>query len=338
MRAGFAQVLQEIRRPVRRLGGQAGVSRVRGRRARASRSPDRRIPRPAPAARPAPLGRRRHTRSVIDLHTHTTASDGRCTPRELVDRAARAGVQVLSVTDHDTVAGCAAVAESCSRAGVEFVAGIEITAVVDGSDVHVLGYFIDAAAGGLQAFLAEQRRRRVDRVREMIARLAANGITLDAEAVLQPGLEDSSRSAGRPWIARALVAGGHVENVSDAFDRWLSPGRPAFVPRVGPSPEEVFSRIHGAGGVASLAHPVLVEHDEWIPAFAAAGMDALEAYHTDHDARATRHYLDLAADLELAVSGGSDYHADDAHGGGGPGSVSLPRPEFDRLKSLTRQK
>jgi predicted metal-dependent phosphoesterase TrpH len=274
---------------------------------------------------------------VIDLHTHTTASDGRCTPQELVARAARAGVEVLSVTDHDTVSGCAAVADECARAGIEFVSGIEITAVVDGADVHVLGYFMGPESPALQAFLAEQRLRRVSRVREMIDRLAAHGITLDADAILQPGLDDSTKSVGRPWIARALVAGGHVKHVAEAFDRWLSHDRPAFVPRIGASPEEVFGRIHEAGGVASLAHPILVEHDEWIPGYAAAGLDALEAYHSDHDERTTRHYLAIAADLKLAVSGGSDYHADDAHGGGGPGSVSLPREEYERLRSRKPQ-
>ena len=170
----------------------------------------------------------------------------------------------------------------------------------------------------------------------MIDRLARHGIELDAEAILQPALEDTSRSVGRPWVARALVAGGHVKHVSEAFDRWLSRDRPAFVPRVGPSPADVFGRIHDAGGVASLAHPILVKHDEWIAPFAEAGMDALEAYHSDHDDKATAHYLKLAAELKLAVSGGSDYHGDDGHGGKGVGSISLPRPAFDRLKALRR--
>jgi predicted metal-dependent phosphoesterase TrpH len=273
---------------------------------------------------------------VIDLHTHTTASDGRCTPAQLVDRAARAGVQVLSVTDHDTVSACAAAADACADAGIEFVTGIEVTAVVDGSDLHVLGYFVDPESVALQAFLAAQRQLRVGRMREMLDRLADHGIALDADAILQPALDDTSRSVGRPWIARALVAGGHVKHVSEAFDRWLSRGRPAFMPRIGPSPDEVFSRIHEAGGVASLAHPILVKHDDWIPGYAAAGMDALEAYHSDHDDKATAHYLALAASLKLAVSGGSDYHADDGHGGKGPGSISLPRQAFDRLKALRR--
>lgn len=275
---------------------------------------------------------------MIDLHTHTTASDGRCTPAELVARAAAAGVRVLAVADHDTVASCAAAAEACASAGIEFVPGIEITAVVEESDVHVLGYFFDLESTRLLAFLAEQRQRRVERVRLMIARLAEHGVALDAEAVLQPGLADSSKSAGRPWIARALVAAGHVPTVSEAFNRWLSRGQPAFVPRIGASPEEIVERIHDAGGVASLAHPGQMKRDERIARYAGAGLDAIEAYHSDHDAKATSHYLGIARRLNLAVSGGSDFHADDEHGGRGPGSVSLPRPEFERLRELAAPK
>ena len=271
---------------------------------------------------------------MIDLHTHTTASDGRCTPAELVSRASTAGVTVLSVTDHDTVAGCDAAAEACLAAGIAFVPGIEITAIREAVDVHVLGYFIDVRSAALQAFLAAQRLRRLDRVRQMIDRLATFGIHLDADAILQPGVDDSTRSVGRPWIARALVAAGHVATTNAAFDSWLARGRPAFVPRAGASPDEVFARIHEAGGVASMAHPGLTAHDGWIDGFAAAGMDALEAYHTNHDTRATAHYLATAQRLGLGVSGGSDYHADESHGASNPGSIALPREAFDQLVLL----
>jgi predicted metal-dependent phosphoesterase TrpH len=274
---------------------------------------------------------------VIDLHTHTTASDGRCTPAELVARAAASGVRVLAVTDHDTIAGCDPAAAACAPAGIEFVAGIEITAVVDGADVHVLGYFIDLRSQVLQTFLAEQRRLRLERVRLMIDRLATLGIPLNADVILQPGLDDPSTAVGRPWIARALVAGGHVVDTSEAFERWLSRGRPAFVPRLGVPPAEVIARIHGAGGIASLAHPVHLEHDEWIGGFADSGLDALEAYHTDHDEAATNRYLALALGLGLAISGGSDYHGDESHGGA-PGNVALPREAYERLKARRHRK
>ena len=269
---------------------------------------------------------------MIDLHTHTTASDGRCAPAELVARAAAAGVDVLSVTDHDTTAATGAASAACALAGIEFVPGVEITAVVDGRDVHVLGYFIDPASASLAAFLGGQRSRRLERVRQIVDRLKAIGIVLDAEAVLQPGRDDTTKAAGRPWIARALVAAGHAADTRAAFDLFLVPGKPAFVPRSGPSPADVFARIHASGGVASLAHPGLLARDELIPGFTRAGLDALEAHHSRHTPDDTARYLATAARYGLAVTGGSDYHADPSHDRGGPGSVSLPREAFQTLK------
>jgi predicted metal-dependent phosphoesterase TrpH len=127
-----------------------------------------------------------------------------------------------------------------------------------------------------------------------------------------------------------------VSDTNEAFDRWLQRGRPAFVPRRGPGPVEVFEQIHEAGGVASLAHPGLSRRDEWIPDLAGSGLDAVEAYHTDHDAAATRRYVNLAARLGLAISGGSDYHADDSHGATSLGRVSLPPEAFEQLKARRR--
>jgi hypothetical protein len=271
---------------------------------------------------------------LIDLHTHTTASDGRCAPAELVTRAAAARVDVLSVTDHDTVAASGAAAAACGDAGIEFVAGIEITAVSRETDVHVLGYFVDVASAALHRFLVEQRRQRIDRIREIVARLDRFGLHLDADAIVQPAIDDPSRSAGRPWIARALIAAGHVATSNEAFDQWLSRGRPAFVPRLAATPEDVIARIHDAAGLASLAHPGLLGRDEWIPLFVNAGLDALEAYHPEHDAVATARYTGLASRYGVQVSGGSDYHADPSHGAVGPGSVSLPRDAYERLVRL----
>jgi predicted metal-dependent phosphoesterase TrpH len=273
---------------------------------------------------------------MIDLHTHTTASDGRCTPADLVARAAAGGVRVLAVTDHDTVAGCEAASRACADAGLEFVPGIEITAALDGVDVHVLGYFVDAGSVPLAAFLDEQRRRRVDRITEIGARLGQLGMPLDVDAIVAAAAADPGRSVGRPAIARAMVAAGYVASTGVAFDRWLSRGRPAYVPRLAAPPAEVFARIHEAGGLASLAHPRLVGRDEWIPQFADAGLDALEAFHVDHDSLDTSRYLTFAVRLDLGVTGGTDYHGDSSHGGTRPGTISLPREHYDRLLARRR--
>jgi len=276
---------------------------------------------------------------LIDLHTHTTASDGRLSPADLVARAVSAGVTVLGVTDHDTLASCRPAATACASAGIEFVAGIEVTAVERGGDVHVLGYFVDPGAQALQEFLSAQRELRATRVREIIGLLATLGMPLDADAVLQPSADDPSRAPGRPWIARALIAAGYTSTTGEAFDLWIGRGRPAFVPRTGASPTEVVQHIHRAGGVASLAHPVLVgpqaEADKtaWITSLAAGGLDAIEAFHSEQDSDVTARYLALADQLGLEVSGGSDFHGDPQHGPAAPGAVSLPPERFSRLKS-----
>ncbi len=276
---------------------------------------------------------------MIDLHTHTTASDGRLSPVDLVARASAAGVTVLSVTDHDTLASCGAAALACASAGIDFVAGIEVTAVAHGRDVHLLGYFVDLSAQPLQAFLAAQRQLRAARVRAIVDQLAVLGLVLDADAVLRPSVEDPSRAPGRPWVARALVAAGHVSTTGEAFERWIGHGRPAFVPRAGAGPAEVVQHLHDAGGIASLAHPGLVgppaarDKAAWIASLAANGLDAIEAFHSEQNAAATSRYLALATRLRLEVSGGSDFHGDPQHGPAAPGAASLPPEDFHRLKS-----
>jgi predicted metal-dependent phosphoesterase TrpH len=269
---------------------------------------------------------------MIDLHTHTDASDGRCSPSELVARAAAAGVDVLSVTDHDTMDACAAAGAACAAAGITFVPGIEITAVRDEVDVHVLGYFLDPASPGLRLFLTEQRQRRIDRVGRIIAQLEELGMHLDADAILRPAIDHAGKSIGRPAIARALVKAGYVKSTNEAFASWLSRGRPGFIAREGAAPDVVIARIHDAGGVASVAHPGLLRRDEWLAGLGTSGLDAIEAYHTSHDEEATARYRAIARRLGLAVSGGSDYHADESHGSAHPGSVSLPADAFDQLR------
>lgn len=267
---------------------------------------------------------------MIDLHLHTCASDGRSTARELVDAARRRGLHTISVTDHDTVGALDEAAAACAEAELEWVPGIEITSVRGASEVHVLGYFFDPEAPGLLAFLEVQRADRVRRVCEMIGKLRELGMPIDEAAILGPS--SSQRAVGRPLIARALVRAGHVKTSREAFDLYLAEGRAAFVPRRAPTPGEVVSIIHSAGGIASLAHPALLAHDEWIPGMAASGLDALEAFYAEHSPETVARYRAMAADLDLAVSGGSDYHGHVGHGPQHPGDGVLPCDEFDRLK------
>jgi predicted metal-dependent phosphoesterase TrpH len=245
----------------------------------------------------------------------------------------RAGITVFSVTDHDTMASVAKASTLAAEHGLTCVPGIEITSVHEGHDVHVLGYFLDADSAPLNALLARIRALRVERAAEISARLAAAGAPIDVEALIGGANVQSPKSIARPQIARALVAAGHVADVSEAFDRYLSEGCCAYVPHRGPSPGETIRTIREAAGIASLAHPGTGRRDEIVPGLVDAGLAAIEAYHSAHDEPATARYLALARAHGVAVSGGSDFHGEGTRRSEFFGVVNLPPEEFDRLAS-----
>ena len=269
---------------------------------------------------------------MIDLHLHTTVSDGRLSPEQLVERVAAAGVTVMAVTDHDTVAGLDAVRNAARSHGVEVVPGIEVTAIERGADVHILGYFVDDKDSAFAGFLAGQRQRRQQRARMLVERLAQLGMPVETASWLDATSPHSGRAIGRPQVARAMVAAGHVGDVAEAFERWLGRGRPAFVARDGPSVADVVSAIHAAGGLASFAHPGKMMIDERLEDFRGAGLDALEVYHPDHLEDTRRYYASVAQRLGMLITGGSDFHGDDRHGAS-PGTSVLPRDDWERLRA-----
>jgi predicted metal-dependent phosphoesterase TrpH len=267
---------------------------------------------------------------LIDLHLHTTASDGRLTPTELVGRVTAAGIRVLAVTDHDTTDGIEEAAAEAARHGADLVPGIEITAVDRGRDVHMLGYFFDREDPGLAQFLVTQRATRIERIADMAARLDQLGMPVDVRPLLEEARRRNSKSIGRPWLALAMIDAGYVTTTREAFDRWLGHGCPAFVERAGPSPQAVIDIVHRAHGLVSLAHPGRTRIDEHLPALRDAGLDALEAFHSDHDEAAARRYAQLAVRLDLLVTGGSDFHGDPSHGVE-PGVARLPEADWTTL-------
>jgi predicted metal-dependent phosphoesterase TrpH len=272
---------------------------------------------------------------VIDLHLHTTASDGRLTPAALVRRAAAAGIRILAVTDHDTTDGLAEAEAEAERCGVRLVPGIEVTAVDGGRDVHMLGYFFDRQEPRLVELLVAQRATRIRRIADIAARLAELGMPVDVGSLLDEANRQNSKSIGRPRLARAMIDAGYVSSTREAFDTWLGQGRPAFVERDGPSPLAVIDILHGARGLVSLAHPGRTKIDDQIPSLRDHGLDALEAYHSDHDASASSSYADLAGRLGLLVTGGSDFHGDPSHGVE-PGDATLPEPAWEALLDRRR--
>jgi 3',5'-nucleoside bisphosphate phosphatase len=270
---------------------------------------------------------------LIDLHLHTTRSDGTLSPAALVARAAEAGLTIISVTDHDTLAGIPDAREAAADLGLRIIDGVEITGIENQRDVHLLAYFVDANDPGLGSFLERQRGDRVRRVRQIADRLRTLGFPLEVEPLLQTAASSAGRSVGRPLLADALVAAGHARDRNDAFDRLLGNGCPAYVPRLGASPEEVIAIVRSAGGLVSLAHPGLTRMDDMIPRLAGAGLAALEVRHSDHDAATERRYRELASHYGLAVSGGSDFHGDSGHRLDTLGRVTLPIADFAALEA-----
>jgi len=250
---------------------------------------------------------------------HTTASDGRLTPVELVARAAAAGLTTISVTDHDTVAAIDEATAAAKASGIRVISGIEITSIEDGRDVHMLGYLFDRDSKQLSELLVSQRALRVSRVREIAARLASLNMFVDVDKVLQSAAARPGSSVGRPQLARELVRAGFVESVQQAFDLWLAAGKPAYVPRGGPSPAAVVETIHAAGGVASMAHPGVTRRDDLIAPLIDRGLDAIEVYHSDHSAEDVTVYRGMAIRFNTLISGGSDFHGDESPSAKAPG-------------------
>jgi len=234
------------------------------------------------------------------------------------------------------VAGLAPAREAASAFGLTLVNGIELTAVDQGRDVHVLGYFFDPGRPALAECLTRQRQARRDRLREMAERLGANGLAIDAEALLAAW--PTERSLGRPALAEAMVTAGHVRSTREAFDRWIGEDAPAWVRREGLDVAAIIGVIHEAGGLASLAHPGLYGRDGEIAGWRDAGLDAIEVHHSEHGPADVERYLAMAGALNMLVTGGSDFHGEPPGRAmrARPrilGKVTLPEGDYARLQS-----
>jgi predicted metal-dependent phosphoesterase TrpH len=264
-----------------------------------------------------------------DLHLHTQFSDGTFTPEELAGHGARLGFAAMALTDHDSVEGSARMAAACAAAGIEFIVGAELTAEHDGTEVHILGYFLDPQNQRLLSEIAKFQAVRQNRIREMVARINALGVPLEAESVFALA---NCKSPGRPHVARALVKAGLISNLDEAFERFLKKNRPAWVPKAKISALDAMELIHHAGGLAVMAHPGLNRTDDVIPALVKAGMDGIECFHTKHSTAMSKCYLEVAEKFHLLVTGGSDCHG---FSKGKPliGGVKLPYEHVERMKA-----
>jgi predicted metal-dependent phosphoesterase TrpH len=248
----------------------------------------------------------------IDLHAHSTRSDGTEPPAVVVEQAAAAGLDVVALTDHDTYDGWDEAAEAVATTGVALVRGIEISCSHRGISIHLLGYLPDPANAALEAELEHARASRETRMERMVAAMAADGIPVTFADVLAQ-LDTTETTIGRPHLADALVARGVVPDRDAAFTDLLHNSSRYYVSHYAPDPVAAVRLVRAAGGVPVMAHPFAGKRgrtvdDAVIEAMARAGLFGLEADHRDHDEAQRRHAQALAADLGLAVTGSSDYH------------------------------
>ena len=272
-----------------------------------------------------------------DLHLHTTASDGRSSPQEIVGMAARLGLKVIAITDHDTVAGLAPALAAAKRyPDLRVIPGVEVSTDVPHGEVHVLGYFIDYLDDELASTLERLRNSRQVRAEKMVAKLALLGAPVDWERVREIA---GGGSIGRPHVAQALVERGHISSSREAFVRYIGRNGPAYVERDKLTPEQVVELIVRARGLPVLAHPAEMEQLEEVMArLQKVGLAGIEAYYNGYPRKTVKYLASLASKYGLVASGGSDYHGVDNANETPIGKVAIPSECVEQLFALAAQR
>ncbi|MDD4859098.1 MAG: PHP domain-containing protein [Dehalococcoidales bacterium] len=273
----------------------------------------------------------------IDLHIHSTASDGRFRPEEIVCKAAALGLAVIALADHDSVAGIEPALEAAKAfPELRLIPNVEIsTDTVDG-EVHILGYFVNYTDAGLAAKLEDFRDSRVNRARKMVEKLRNFGIDLSWQRVQEIA---GDGSVGRPHIAQAMLEKGYISSFREAFDKYISNEGPAYVEREKMTPEEAVNLVLRAGGLPVLAHPFTITDTEpMIAKLKAAGLVGIEAHYGGYTADQTARLVDIAKNHRLIASGGSDYHGIDDNMETMMGGIDIPLDSIERFDALAKQR
>ena len=278
----------------------------------------------------------------VDLHLHTTYSDGRMKPKELVWLCKQRGLRTISVTDHDTTFGLGESLKASRSVGIEFIPGIELGTDLEGEEIHVLGYFINEDDPRLQAMLREIREDRIARAKKMVKKLSDYGVMVSWNRVLELA---AGGSVGRPHIAYALVEQGYANNPKDAFDSLIGVAGPGFVPRFLMSPVEAVELLTNNGALPVLAHPLMSKAksgrkdinglDDLVPSLKKAGLIGIEVYYGDYSADQKRKLSYISQKFGLVPCGGSDYHAAGNPVETEPGDIG---PTLESVENLKRMK
>jgi predicted metal-dependent phosphoesterase TrpH len=266
---------------------------------------------------------------AIDLHLHTTASDGTSSPEELVRHAAELGLKAIAITDHDSVDGIPAALEEGRRQKIEVVPGVELSSDLGGLDVHFLGYFIDYENEWLRGHLEKLRHLRYERALKIVEKLRDSGVKIVFEDVLA---EAGEGAVGRAHIARVMVKEGYVSAIGEAFEKHIGRQAPCYVEKYFYTPGDVIRIIKRVGGIPVFAHPGQTCCDEKIPEFIREGVEGLEVYHSEHTAQQVEHYKKMAKENGLIITGGSDCHGLKSLRGFIMGSVFVPGRVLKDLK------
>jgi predicted metal-dependent phosphoesterase TrpH len=273
----------------------------------------------------------------LDLHLHSTASDGRFSPQELVSMAVGSGVEVIAITDHDSVEGTAPALKAAQEfPSLKVISGVEVSTDVPHGEVHILGYFMDCSDPELKGALERLRNSRRVRAQKMLVKLDSLGINIEWERVQEIA---GAGSIGRPHIAQAMLEQGYVFSLKEAFAKYIGREGPAYVEREKMTPPQAVELIVKAKGLPVLAHPADIDHlEELIPQLQKVGLVGLEAYYNNYPQKTIRHLASLAHKYGLIASGGSDYHGLEGIGETPLGSVKIPSECVKQLFTLAEQR
>jgi 3',5'-nucleoside bisphosphate phosphatase len=264
-----------------------------------------------------------------DLHIHTHFSDGGLSPRDVIARSRASGLSTIAITDHDHTGGIAEALSAGARAGIEVIPGIELSAMLNGAEIHILGYFINPEHEALQEFLYRVREERRKRAVRMVEKLNGLNLPLPLEAVLDQAGEGS---IGRPHIANAMVEQGLAASYQEAFYRYLGTGRPAYEEKFPVSPADTIQVIRATGGLSFIAHPGTAMEDHVLLECIRAGVDGIEVVHPAHSQDLVHHYRGIVEEYFLLASGGSDFHGGRRNDDQALGKYTVPREFVEAMR------